>query len=174
MRGNGILDLITSNLSSNSVSVLLGSGNGTFQPAQNYAAGSGPNGVAVGDLTGSGKLDVAVADQNSNSASVLFNQTPQAITGQTVSGVLASFQDADPNAQPGLYTATINWGDGTPLDNNAVITANAFGGFDVSGSHSYNAGGSYTIQVTVQDGDPATLKATTRFMSMVPPPAPAP
>ena len=101
-----------------------------------------------------------------------MNLTPAAdgatvsVTGQAVSGVVASFTDADPNGQPGLYRAVINWGDGSPLDNNAVITANGSGGFDVSGGHTYNADGNYTIQVTVQDGDPTTGTATnTAFIS---------
>jgi hypothetical protein len=46
-----------------SVSVLLGNGDGTFQPAVNYKDGSLPLSVAVGDFNGDGKLDLVVGDQ---------------------------------------------------------------------------------------------------------------
>src|SRR5207248_3078866 len=67
--GDGILDLATANGidfggGSNNVSVLLGKGDGSFQPAMNLAAGSNPHSVAVGDFNGDGKLDLAVVNYN--------------------------------------------------------------------------------------------------------------
>jgi hypothetical protein len=50
--------------------VLLGNGDGTFQPAQNFASGS-PFSVAVGDFNGDGKPDLALANPASSSVSVL-------------------------------------------------------------------------------------------------------
>src|SRR2546425_1319694 len=47
---------------SNTVAVLLGNGDGTFQAPRLFLAGSGPNSVAVGDFNGDGKLDMAVGD----------------------------------------------------------------------------------------------------------------
>ena len=58
--GDGRPDLVTANHSSNTVSVLLGNGNGTFPGAVNYAVGSGPRSVAVADFNGDGKPDLAV------------------------------------------------------------------------------------------------------------------
>ena len=50
------------------VSVLLGRGDGTFQPAinsnGNWAQGSGPYSIVVGDFDRDGKLDVAFSDEN--------------------------------------------------------------------------------------------------------------
>jgi hypothetical protein len=46
------------------VSVLLGSGNGTFASPVLYPAGFQPSGVAVADLNGDGKLDLVVTDSN--------------------------------------------------------------------------------------------------------------
>ena len=47
---------------SNNVSVLLGNGDGTFQAAVNFVAGTYPSSVAVGDFNGDRKPDLAVAD----------------------------------------------------------------------------------------------------------------
>jgi hypothetical protein len=60
--GDGKADLVVVNSQGNTMSVLLGNGDGTFQPKTDYATGTEPFGVAVGDFNGDGKLDVAVAN----------------------------------------------------------------------------------------------------------------
>jgi hypothetical protein len=58
LNGDGKLDLAVANADSNNISVLMGNGDGTFQPAVNYAAGGGagssPSTVVVGDFNGDG------------------------------------------------------------------------------------------------------------------------
>jgi hypothetical protein len=56
------------------VSVLLGKGDGTFQTAVNYGAGTGAYSVAVGDFNHDGKPDLAVANYGSNNVSVLLGK----------------------------------------------------------------------------------------------------
>src|SRR5262249_6068239 len=68
---DGRLDLAVANVESNSVSVLLGTGDGRFQPARTSATGAWPLSVAVGDLNKDGKLDLAAANVRGNSVSVL-------------------------------------------------------------------------------------------------------
>jgi len=58
---DGHLDLAVANHASDTVSVLLGNGDGTFQTARNFSAGRAPVSVAVGDFDGDGHLDLAVA-----------------------------------------------------------------------------------------------------------------
>jgi FG-GAP-like repeat len=69
--GNGKLDLVLTGYNNN-VEILLGNGDGTFQAAVNYPAGTGPAAVAVGDFNDDGKLDLVVADDGSNSVSILL------------------------------------------------------------------------------------------------------
>src|SRR5215207_9828280 len=58
LNGDGKLDLATANAGSKTVSVLLGNGNGTFQPRVDTSlAGTEPLALAVGDLGGDGKMD---------------------------------------------------------------------------------------------------------------------
>src|SRR5262245_50794721 len=47
------------------VTVLLGNGNGTFQPPASFAVGSLTEAVAVGDFNGDGKLDLGVTSNGS-------------------------------------------------------------------------------------------------------------
>ena len=54
------------------VSVLLGNGDGTLQPAVNYTVGANPSSVQIGDFNGDGKLDLIVANEASSTLSVLL------------------------------------------------------------------------------------------------------
>ena len=72
LNGDGKLDLVVVNYKANTVSILLGNGEGTFQTQVEYATGNGPMGVAVGDLNGDGKLDLVVANSIDNTVSVLL------------------------------------------------------------------------------------------------------
>ena len=69
--GDGKADLVTANLA-NTVSVLLGNGDGTFRPHADLNVGSKPLGVTVGDFNGDGKQDLAVVNQLGNSLSILL------------------------------------------------------------------------------------------------------
>jgi hypothetical protein len=77
---DGKADLVAANESSSDVSVLLGNGNGTFQPAINSGVGKSPVAVAVGDFNHDGNLDIVTANigsftSNSNGTSFLGTVT---------------------------------------------------------------------------------------------------
>jgi hypothetical protein len=61
VNGDGKPDLVSCNIGDGTISVLLGNGDGTFQPPVAYSAGE-VNAVAVGDFNGDGKPDIAVAN----------------------------------------------------------------------------------------------------------------
>ena len=86
VNGDGKVDLAVTNFVSGTVSVLLnttapGAITPSFATQVPFGTGNGPNAVALGDVNGDGKVDLAVANWNSNTASVLLNTTaPAAVT----------------------------------------------------------------------------------------------
>ncbi len=88
---------------------------------------------------------------------IVVGVTPLAgsiIEGQTFSGVVATFDPNDPPWPSGPYSATIDWGDGTPP------TVATISGDDIDGSHLYKQDGLYVVQITFYD-DGMSFNATT-------------
>jgi hypothetical protein len=103
---DGRLDLATANVSDNTVSVLLGNANGTFQPASTSATDAAPVSVAVGDFNADGKLDLATANSGSNDVSVLLGNgdgTFQAPTNINLASTPTSLAVGDFNRDVNLY-----------------------------------------------------------------------
>lgn len=86
LKGNGNLDLLVPRYSGPAVAVLSGNGDGTFQPEYDIAVDNTPVDVAVADLNGDGKTDLAVTigpDPGTNGIDVILGngdgtfQSPQ-------------------------------------------------------------------------------------------------
>src|SRR5205807_5346036 len=122
----------------NSVSMLLGKGDGTFQTAMNFAVGTNPSSVAVSDFNGDGKLDLAVANQGSNNVSVLLGKgdgTFQAATNFGAGTNLFSVAVGDFNGdgKPDLAVANIgNIGNPSSPSNVSVLLGNGDGSFQAA------------------------------------------
>jgi len=98
---------------------------------------------------------------------------PTAVAGQPLSGVVvASFSDKNPSATASSFTASINWGDGTPATVGTVVP-NSSGGVNVMGSHTYTTApggsGAFTITTTLTAASGASLQATAQAsVSVIP------
>jgi len=89
--GDGNLDFAVSNQLNNSVSVLLGNGNGTFQTAKTFPAGIRPTSILVDDFNGDGKMDIVTANSAGGDVSFLagvgdgtFAAPVESVVGGTV------------------------------------------------------------------------------------------
>src|SRR5579883_3382642 len=85
LNGDGKPDLAIANFRSGTVSVLLnttptGATTPTFAPQQTFAAGFESSTVVAGDFNGDGKPDLAIANFQSDTVSVLLNTTPTGAT----------------------------------------------------------------------------------------------
>jgi hypothetical protein len=70
---DGNLDIVVTNCSRTyQISVMLGNGDGTFQPAVNYPLPNCADVPAVGDFNGDGNLDLAVSDSGSTGSVLIL------------------------------------------------------------------------------------------------------
>ncbi len=77
---DGKLDIVAVNHDSQTVSILLGNGNGTFQSAVNVTGLYNISAIAVADFNRDGKLDVVVTTQGGNGVYVLFGNGDGTLT----------------------------------------------------------------------------------------------
>jgi hypothetical protein len=82
---DGMPDAATANVADSTVSVVLGRGDGTFDPQQVMPVGGQPHGLAVLDADGDGDPDIVTANTTSNTMSLLLNN------GNGVFGAATSF-----------------------------------------------------------------------------------
>jgi hypothetical protein len=113
---DGIPDLAVANSGADTVSVLLGKGDGTYQPQATYAVGNGAYSVAVGDFNGDGNPDLAVTNLSDNTASILLGNgdgTFQAQHTYGTGGGPNAVAVGDFNGDGNLDLAVVNQTDNT-------------------------------------------------------------
>jgi cysteine-rich repeat protein len=76
LTGDQHIDLVTSNVITNDVTLMQGAGDGTFTAIATFGVQSGnggqrPESVAIGDVTGDGILDIVTANRTSSDVAVL-------------------------------------------------------------------------------------------------------
>lgn len=142
------------------VDLLLGNGDGTFQPVASYSsAGYGAQSVAVADLIGNGKLDVVVANARSSgfggigTIAVLLNNTPFCTTAPnvTVSATPGSLWPPNGGMVPVTFSGTItNTQTGCSIQNAAYVVKDEYNKVQPGGSLTLGPGGAFSLIVPLQ------------------------
>jgi hypothetical protein len=117
---NAVCTFLLSTCPRGTVSILLGNGDGTFQPGVAYLVGISPVGLAVADLNGDGGADLAVANTFSNSVSLLLNLPVISVFPNTV-----AFGNEAVHHKSNAQTITIGNPSGTPFDIASIKIAGA-------------------------------------------------
>lgn len=149
LNGDGRPDLVVGNTVSNNVSILLNTtstvaGGVSFAAPANFVVGTTPFGVVIGDLNGDGRPDVAAANNNSNSVSVLLN---------TISpgGAMASFAPAS------------TFGVGAAPRAIAIGDINGDGKQDLATANQVDASVSVLLNTTLAGGSGASFASAAHF-----------
>lgn len=165
--GDGKPDLVSANFSSNNISVFHNTATSgsitaaSFAAAVNFATASNPYSVAIGDLDGDGKPDLAVANHSSNSVSLYRNT---ATSGSIGSGSFTSKFDLATGTTPTSVAIGDLNGDGkadVAVANSASNTVSVYRNTATSGSLNNSsfaakvdfAAGSGTFSVAMGDLD---------------------
>ncbi|MGB7437157.1 MAG: Ig-like domain repeat protein [Candidatus Acidiferrum sp.] len=70
--GDGKPDLAIINATDNTLTILLGNGDGTFTAAASPSTGNSPSAIVVGEFTGNGLQDLAIVNANDNTVTILL------------------------------------------------------------------------------------------------------
>ncbi len=150
INADGLIDIVTANRFSNDVSLLLGSGNGTFQAQQRFNVGLRPISIKVADLNLDGIQDLVTANFSSGDVSLLLGNGDGTFQVERRIFINASFPAfvaiADVNAD-GLLDLVVANVDSTEV---SLLLGNGDGTFQVE---QRLATGSRPGSVTVADVD---------------------
>jgi hypothetical protein len=132
VNGDGRSDLVVENYDSDTLSVLLGNGDGTLRAKVDYATGDGPWSMAVGDVNGDGKVDVVTGNYFASTASVLlgngdgtFRAKSDYTTGAGTNPESLRMGDVNSDGHPDLFTANASTNNVSLLINNGNGTFKA-------------------------------------------------
>jgi hypothetical protein len=130
INGDGIEDLVVSNdangVGAGNVEILLGNGDGTFQPPIILSADFSPEYAVIADFNGDGKADIAVPNYSSSDISILLGNGD------------------------GTFQPAVNYSSGGPQPETIVVADfNGDGKLDIAAANAYG----YAAGVLLGNGD---------------------
>jgi len=166
--GDGKPDLVVADFNAKTISVLRNKATvntidtNSLAAKVDFATGTGPYALAVGDLNADGKADIAVANQGSNTISIFANT---AVSGTITAGSLAAKVDLTSGGESPYYISIGNIdGDDKPdiftanlVQNNLSVIKNVYSSGTISNTSFANevsfATGNYPFAVSIADFD---------------------
>jgi hypothetical protein len=137
LNGDGKKDIVAENSGSNTVSLLVGNGDGTFKAAVNYGTGTNPWSLEIGDVNGDGKLDMVTCNEAANTVSVLlgngdgtFQAAVSYTTGANTTPECMRLGDLNGDSKLDIVTANAGNNDLSVLLNNGNGTFGSPATFD--------------------------------------------
>jgi FG-GAP-like repeat/IPT/TIG domain/FG-GAP repeat len=167
--GDGKPDLAVANDGSNTVSIFRNTSfigvinTGSFASKVDFATGTEPQSVSIGDLDGDGKLDLATANNISNTVSVLRNTSSSgSITTGSFAGKVdfatglnpnsVSISDLDGDGKSDLATANYSVNSISVFQNTSSVGSITTGSF--ANKVDFTTGsGPYSVKIGDLDGD---------------------
>ena len=118
--------------------------------------------VSVTDLVDGTQVNMGSEAQVADAPLRANRKTVHASALKPLTAMVAQFHDFNRLAPIGDFTATIDWGDGSPVPSAGTVVADGQGNFRVLGTHTYATKGSFNITVTIVDagGSSATVMST--------------
>jgi hypothetical protein len=151
--GDGRQDLAIANRETNSLSIFLGNGDGTFTAAAPLATGSAPVALAAGDLNGDGKVDLVAANNSSNNISVFLGNGDGTFAGGTTyaagSGPISvAIGDISGDGKKDVLVANFGSNDVS------ILLGDGFGALGAAASYPLGAGaGPTSVKIADFDSD---------------------
>lgn len=113
LNGDGYPDVVAANSGNgggNSVTVLLGVGDGSLHGRSDYVTGTGVNGIALADMDRDGHLDIVTANPNAGSVTLLFGAGNGSFGGRVDYGAgsypsFVAVEDLNQDGWPDVATA---------------------------------------------------------------------
>ena len=168
VNGDGVPDLAIANVYAETIGILIGNSDGTFQAAVTYGSGGhGTRSVAIADVNGDGKPDLLVANECATPSGNCFSNGSVGVllgNGDGTFQAAVSYDSGRPFTNS-IAVADVN-GDGKPdlvvgnfNDSVAIMLGNGDGTFQLGAIYSSQAEFSVAVADVNGDGKPDLLVA---------------
>src|ERR1700683_5461551 len=155
VNGDDIPDLIAAN--NGTVTILLGNGDGTFQPAVSFNSGGNSDCVVAGDVNGDGNADLGGGDRDGSGAVLMgrgngnFQTATRCYPSGGNTNAAVAITDVNADGKPDIVVTNYCESNDSNCTNGVVIVLLNEGGGTCQQTQTYSSGGYWTLAVMVGD-----------------------